>query len=101
MLIQVQNLDRISVTYPNTNENLSTEQNITVTWATNGSDLFLQQRIHLAFNRWRIVISHCIGGRYTPQLRFLQPNHSGICQQYHHSQNQGRLKNGLRMFPVL
>ena len=28
---------------------------------------------------------------------FLQPNHSGICQQYHHSQNQGRL-HGLRMF---
>ena len=38
ILLDVQNSGPLSVTYPNTNENLTTEQNITVTWATNGSD---------------------------------------------------------------
>ncbi len=36
--IQVATTGPLTVTYPNTNENLTAGQNITVTWATNGSD---------------------------------------------------------------
>ncbi len=36
--IQVATSGPLTVTYPNTNENLTAGQNITVTWATNGSD---------------------------------------------------------------